>query len=165
MCALLTLKRASAELDLTLFSSDDEAQEINLTDLFWMRVQNKGVFRACPAWVLSPLSPCEWQMLPLNIHQQQNGQTWKAHVEGRVDGFAAFMKHRFWRGPKRRCEVCTQTSWGSICSSYSSVCTMLFAECVLQCVVFIFCMCFLLIKQSTDCVDPFQYKRWQYAPF
>lgn len=34
MCALLTLKRASAELDLTLFSSDDEAQEINLTDLF-----------------------------------------------------------------------------------------------------------------------------------
>lgn len=68
MCVLLVLEGARAELDLTLFSSDDEAQEINLTDLFWMRIQNKAVFRACPARVLSPLSPCEWQMLLLNIH-------------------------------------------------------------------------------------------------
>lgn len=34
MCVLLVLEGARAELDLTLFSSDDEAQEINLTDLF-----------------------------------------------------------------------------------------------------------------------------------
>lgn len=33
-------------------------------------------------------------MLPLNIHSE-NGQTCEPHVEGWVDGFAAFMKRHF----------------------------------------------------------------------